>query len=79
MCFSHVSCLEDCTITDDYYIKDVSIFLGNRTLADTFIIETDPDAVDGTILGFMQPEPYNGGTEYPQLTLLLDSLKAQMA
>lgn len=62
--FSLILCQEEAQWTEDYILRDVSLFLGNRELLDVFVVEPHVEHVDGESVTSMNPEPYDGGKEY---------------
>ena len=76
--FSLILCQEEAQWTEDYILRDISIFLGNRELLDVFVVEPHMEHVDGESVTSMNPLPYDGGKEYKQLVALIESLKMQM-
>ena len=68
-------CLEDTQEKDEYFVKDISIFLKNRELQDIHVIDVCQEAVDSDCLSSMHPVEYDGSVLYKQLQIMNDSLK----
>jgi hypothetical protein len=58
-------------------VKDVSVFLKNRTLESIYIIDTCQEAVDTDCLASLVPEVYDGTILYKQLSVVVDGLRME--
>lgn len=57
--------LEDTTPNEDFVVRDISLFLNNRTRDDIQVIDVDREAVDTDCLACVHPdEPYDGSILY---------------
>lgn len=63
---------EDCSETceEALIVRDVSLFLHNRSRQDIYIIDIIRGAVDTNCLFQFHPKPYDGGIMYPYLDKL---------
>lgn len=66
--FSFILCQEDCIATEAYLIKDQSILLGNRSIEDIVVIDSNLDRVDTECVSTINPAPYDGSVFYTQLS-----------